>query len=264
MNEPFFQKNNNPILWIKPWKDANIVAGFTTRENGISLPPYNSNNLGFHVEDNPDHVLQNRKQVAEQINIPLKQWVMADQVHDNYVQLINENHKGRGIYTKEDALVATDGLITSTKNVMCTALYADCVPLYFYDKVNFTVAIAHAGWKGTVANIAKKTIENFKILSSNIEDIEVVIGPSICKTCYQVNDHVIQHIDPKYNNCYQGKDNDYHLDLKMLNQQLLLDEGIPVNNIHISNYCTSHHSMFFSHRRDQHPTGRMMGFIAIV
>ncbi|SHN15187.1 peptidoglycan editing factor PgeF [Gracilibacillus kekensis] len=264
MSEPFFQKNNDPILWVKPWEDANIVAGFTTREKGRSLPPYHSNNLGFHVEDNPDDVLQNRKQVAEHINIPLNQWVMADQVHDNYVQFVNQKHKGRGIYTKDNALEATDGLITSTKNVMCTALYADCVPLYFFDRKNRTVAIAHAGWKGTVANIAKKTIEQFKEKSSYVEDIEVVIGPSICKTCYQVNDHVIQHIDPKYSDCYEGKNNNYHLDLKKLNQNLLLDEGIQANNIHITNYCTSHHSLFFSHRREQHPTGRMMGFIAIL
>ncbi|MFD2656276.1 peptidoglycan editing factor PgeF [Gracilibacillus thailandensis] len=266
MTEPFMQLEDEGILWIKPWmsNNSNIVAGFTTREGGISHPPYQSNNLGFHVEDNPSDVLQNRQRVAEMISFSLDKWVMADQIHGNHVQFIQSKDSGSGAFSREDAIPETDGLITTEKNVLCTALFADCVPLFFADRKQGTVAISHAGWKGTVSNIAKKTIDHFKQLSSDVKDIEVVIGPSICGSCYQVNDHVIQHIDAKYVDSYQGADDQYQLDLKDLNYRLLVDAGVSPDHIHISKYCTSHHSSFFSHRRDQHPTGRMMGFIAFV
>ncbi len=266
MTEPFVQLEDQGILWIKEWMSNNseIKAGFTTREGGISLPPYQSNNLGYHVEDHPSDVLQNRKNVAESISLPLDNWVMADQVHGNHVQIIKAKDSGSGAFSRDDAIPETDGLITAEKNLLCTALFADCVPLFFADRKKGTVAISHAGWKGTVSNIAKSTIDSFKQLSSSTKDIEVVIGPSICGSCYQVNDHVIRHIDAKYVDSYQGSNGKYHLDLKNLNFQLLLDAGISPDKIHISKYCTSHHSSFFSHRRDQHPTGRMIGFIALV
>lgn len=265
MTEPFVQSEDKGILWINEWmKDANIIAGFTTREGGVSLPPYHSNNLGFHVEDNPTDVLQNRKQLADIISFPLDKWVMADQVHGNQVKVMKSKDSGRGAFTRDDAIPQTDGLITKEKNVLCTSLFADCVPLFFADRKKGTVAISHAGWKGTVSNIAKETVNHFKQLSSVTNDIEVIIGPSICKACYQVNDQVIRHIDAKYVDSYQGSNGQYQLDLKYLNYQLLVDAGISPDHIHISTYCTSHHSTFFSHRRDHHPTGRMMGFIGLV
>ncbi|MGP4040382.1 peptidoglycan editing factor PgeF [Gracilibacillus sp. D59] len=265
MTEPFVQLEDEGILWIKRWmdSDSNIIAGFTTRDGGISMPPYQSNNLGFHVEDNPDDVLQNRKRLAHAIPFPLDHWVQAEQVHGNHVQIIKAEDSGSGAFSSYDAITETDGLITSEKNLLCTALFADCVPLFFADRKQGIIAISHAGWKGTVSNIASKTLESFKQLSSDIKDIEVVIGPSICGSCYQVNDHVIQHIEAKYVDSYQGSNGEYYLDLRDLNYQLLLDAGVSPSHIHISKYCTSHHSSFFSHRRDQHPTGRMLGFIAL-
>ncbi|SFL99730.1 conserved hypothetical protein [Gracilibacillus orientalis] len=266
MTEPFVQLEDEGILWIKEWMSNNsdIIAGFTTREGGVSLSPYQSNNLGFHVEDNASDVLQNRKHVADAISFPLDKWIMAEQIHGNHVQISKSNDSGSGAFSRDDAIPETDGLVTTEKNVLCAALFADCVPLFFADRKNGIVAISHAGWKGTVSNIAKETVDRFKQLSSDTKDIEVVIGPSICRSCYQVNDHVIRHIDAKYVDSYQGFNGQYHLDLKHLNFQLLLDAGVSPDHIHISKYCTAHHSTFFSHRRDKHPTGRMIGFIALV
>ncbi|MDX8044941.1 peptidoglycan editing factor PgeF [Gracilibacillus sp. S3-1-1] len=264
MTEPFVQLEDEGILWINKWmKDTNIVAGFTTREGGYSIPPYESNNMGFHVEDDPAAVLTNRKKLADTISLPLNKWVVGEQVHGNEVQIIDTNDRASGAFTKDNAIPEIDGLITKEKDIVCAALFADCVPLFFADKKKGIVGISHAGWKGTVANIANKTVERFKDLSSDPKDIEVVIGPSISKDNYQVNDHVIRHIDPKYADCYEGENGQYQLDLQCLNNQLLLDAGISPGHIHKTAYCTYHHSAFFSHRRDQHPTGRMLGFIAL-
>lgn len=266
MSATFQQQTNTNILWIKPWSDhyPNVIAGFTTRFGGKSKTPYHSNNFGFHVEDNTADVLTNRHLLAKQLNIPLDQWVMGDQVHHNHVETITKRHTGKGATSKENAMENTDGLFTKEKNILCTAMFADCVPLYFLDYKKEMIAISHAGWKGTVANIAQNTIQAFLANGSQVENIEVVIGPSICESCYQVSQQVIDQVDRNYQACYTKENGHYYLNLKQLNYQLLIDEGLLPINIHITHYCTSHDSLFFSHRRDQHPTGRMLGFITLI
>lgn len=265
MTEVFEKDTHYDILRVKPWLDRypNVIAGFTTREGGVSKTPYHSNNLGLHVEDNEKDVLKNRQHLAAQVNMPLDHWVMADQVHSNHVEVIKSHHVGSGSISTENAIRQTDGLFTSIPNILCTAMFADCVPLYFLDHTKGMIAISHAGWKGTVAKIAQNTIQTFRENGSFVEDIEVVIGPSICQSCYQVDEYVISKVDTNYSACYTGTKGSFQLNLKQLNYELIKKMGVPTKNIHMSNYCTSHHSLFFSHRRDQHPTGRMLGFIAL-
>ncbi|UOQ47948.1 peptidoglycan editing factor PgeF [Gracilibacillus caseinilyticus] len=265
MTEPFVRDEKEPIVWIAPWinGDKKIIAGFTTKEGGVSLPPYDSNNLGFHVEDNPTHVLNNRQLLANAISVPLDHWVLAEQVHGNKVHIAEQRDKGKGSHSMETAIPDADGLVSMENEMVCAALFADCVPLFFADRKKGIVAISHAGWKGTVNKIAQKTTQAMIQLSADPSDIEVVIGPSICPSCYEVNDHVIQHIEPAHQNCYDGWDGQYQLDLKQLNKQLLIEAGVLPAHIYTTSYCTSHDSLFYSHRRDKHPTGRMIGFIGL-
>ncbi|UOQ85500.1 peptidoglycan editing factor PgeF [Gracilibacillus salinarum] len=265
MTEPFVRHEQESIVWIEPWMngDRKIIAGFTTKEGGVSLPPYDSNNLGFHVEDNPMHVLNNRQLLAEAISAPLDRWVLAEQVHGSKVHIAEQNDNGKGSHSMDTAIPDADGLVTMEKDLICAALFADCVPLFFADRKKGIIAISHAGWKGTVNKIAQQTIKSMTKLSADPADIEVVIGPSICSSCYEVNDQVIQHIAPDYQECYEGADGQYQLDLKQLNQQILIEAGVLPAHIHTTSYCTSHDNLFFSHRRDKHPTGRMIGFIGL-
>ncbi|WP_163536729.1 peptidoglycan editing factor PgeF [Gracilibacillus sp. YIM 98692] len=264
--EPFYYKADKGILTIDRWEreNHNVIAGFTSRHGGESQAPYNTFNLGYHVEDDRQAVEGNRSKLADKIQVPLNQWVMAEQVHGNRVQVVTKSECGKGIYTLEDAVGQTDGLITNEPEVLCTGLFADCVPLFFYSKKAQIVGLSHAGWRGTVGNIAQQTIQQLTKNGVPLHDLEVVIGPSICMDCYRVDDNVIRHIPEAFQDTYeQVKKDQYDLDLKRLNQYYLIKAGVPAANIYKTSYCTAHDSLFFSHRKEKGKTGRMLGFIGI-
>ncbi|MFC4404656.1 peptidoglycan editing factor PgeF [Gracilibacillus xinjiangensis] len=262
--EPFYHDTTKQLLFIHHWmKKYNVIGGFTTKFGGQSQSDYYSNNLGLHVGDNHDDVLENRRSLAKKINVPIENWVMAEQTHGVNVERVSKKDRGKGIITLSDTIRDTDGFIITENDLLPCLLFADCVPLFFLAGNN-AAAIAHAGWRGTVGNIAAETINNFTKLGFSIDQIEIVIGPSICQKCYQVSQEVIQHVPLKYNEVYRLENSHYYLDLKQLNYLQLLDTGIPGSNIHVTKYCTAHDDLFFSHRRDDQKTGRMLGFIGLM
>jgi YfiH family protein len=141
------------------------------------------------------------------------------------------------------------------------------VPLYFLHEKTGAIGIAHAGWKGTVGGIGREMAKFYSNEGIDLGEVRAVIGPSICESCYIVDDRVISKVqkileDVEIKPYNLINDNQYHLDLKELNKQILLNAGIFEANITITEYCTScHQDYFFSHRRDKGRTGRMMSFI---
>ncbi|ASB89704.1 laccase domain-containing protein [Bacillus sonorensis] len=270
-----FRLDAPSILLIEDWNQTAktggaLTAGFTTKNGGESEPPFQSLNTGLHVQDHERHVANNRKKVAEILQTDLNEWVFADQTHEDRIQKVTHEHRGRGALRYETALAATDGLYTNETNLFLALCFADCVPVYFYDPVRSLVGIAHAGWKGTVKGIAGKMIETWKSREgSNPGDIHAVIGPSIGACCYTVDDHVISKVrqlplQEQDRAFVQIKEGEYRLELKEVNRQLLLHAGIPDGQIKVSSLCTScERSLFFSHRRDRGKTGRMMSFIGL-
>lgn len=265
MTEPFVQKNKS-FLQVDKWKRLNsqLQVGFTTRMGGYSVLPYKSLNMGLHVFDERETVVQNRKKLTEKISMPIDNWICGEQTHETNVMKVDQTSKGRGATSYETSLSNIDSLITNEKGILCTALFADCVPLYFFDPISGYIGIAHAGWKGTINKIAKKTIE--KLFANGVKpyDLQVVIGPSISKENYEVDDGIISKLNNNYiEKCVTKKENNrYLLDLKQLNVEILLQNGIHSNNIDITSFCTfANEDLFFSHRRDHGKTGRMLGFI---
>ncbi|ENH98316.1 hypothetical protein J416_01214 [Gracilibacillus halophilus YIM-C55.5] len=160
-----------------------------------------------------------------------------------------------------DTVRGCDGLVTRQKNLLLTALFADCVPLFFYEPEQELIGISHAGWRGTTGNIAGHTVEKLVELGARRDQIEVVIAPSICSQCYQVDQNVIDHIPTDCSIVYEKDGNGYHLDLKKLNQLFLRQSGIVDENIMVTDDCTAESELLYSHRHDPKPTGRMLGFI---
>ncbi|WFA06852.1 MULTISPECIES: peptidoglycan editing factor PgeF [unclassified Bacillus (in: firmicutes)] len=268
-----FRLDAPSMLLIEDWTAKNggaITAGFTTKNGGESKPPFQTLNTGLHVQDDRRHVANNRKKIADILETDLDHWVFADQTHEDRIQKVTHEHRGSGALQYETALRGTDGLYTNEPNVFLALCFADCVPVYFYDPVRSLVGIAHAGWKGTVKGIAGKMIETWvRQEGSNPRDIQAVIGPAIGSCCYIVDDHVmnkvrslpLQQEDKAF---LPIKEGEYRLELKEVNRQLLIHAGIPNDQIKVSSLCTScERSLFFSHRRDQGKTGRMMSFIGL-
>ncbi|AXF55465.1 peptidoglycan editing factor PgeF [Salicibibacter kimchii] len=246
-----------------------VRAGFTTRLGGISREPYNEANYGLHVGDDPKHVITNRKHLAKTLDISLPHAVFAEQVHGGSVRKVDETDGARGAFSLDDAVPDVDGLYTRTKNLWLMSLYADCVPLYFFNREQTIVGIAHAGWKGTAANIGSEMVRMWEEWEGiPAEDIHVAIGPSIGKAAYEVDAKVISALKEVLPNgkepWTQNAPGSFHLDLKEANAQLLEEAGIKRENIFISKACTyENEELFFSHRRDAGKTGRMMAYIGL-
>jgi len=265
--EPFTLQNKqffNLDLWEQQF--PNLLAGFTTKNDGKSKGDYASLNMAFHVNDQKETVIANRNEVARKLMFPLERWVGAEQTHKVHIAKVTSDHLGMGAKDYESALKDTDGFFTLEKNILLTLCFADCVPLYFIHPITKAIGIAHAGWQGTVKGIAREMINVFASHGIPVDEVLTVIGPSITDRHYIVDDRVINEIDmvihsqaKSYTTVSPGQ---YRLNLQEANKQILLETGVLESNIHLTNYCTyEDDAYFFSHRRDKGKTGRMMSYI---
>lgn len=285
VEEPFILDKPSSYFNIECWRKhfPGIVAGFTSRHGGVSLPPYESMNMALHVGDEASKVLENRLCLLEKTGFPRESWVSAEQVHGSRITVVTNKHKGMGLLDRSSAIQDSDGMLTDTPGLMLASFYADCVPLFFVDPSKRIVGLAHAGWKGTVAGIAEKMIQQMQLhWCCTRESIHAAIGPAIGLCCYEVDDTVIHPMleqqksirmgdaafdrskDRKWIGIEPKGDGKYQLDLKLINRQILSQAGLPEENIHMSRRCTSCEAdSFFSYRRDRGKTGRMASFIGI-
>ncbi|MCL6573450.1 MAG: peptidoglycan editing factor PgeF [Bacillus sp. (in: Bacteria)] len=266
--EPFILENQS-FFTIKSWitQFPGLVAGMTSKRGGVSKTNFESLNLGFHVGDVHQDVCSNRKKVSELLDFPLDYWVGAEQTHDIVLKRVTKADRGKGSISYQDSFKGIDGFYTNEEGILLTLCYADCVPLLFITPEKNMIGVAHAGWRGTVGQIAKQMITLWGKEGITPEQIFVVIGPSICEKCYIVNKQVINLVENTledvkilpYNLITDGQ---YSLDLRELNRRILLNAGVPERNIRTTSFCTScDKKEFFSHRRDQGRTGRMVSFI---
>jgi len=142
------------------------------------------------------------------------------------------------------------------------------VPIFFYDPVKKAIGLAHSGWRGTVENIAAETVDKLiDAYGSMPKDIIAAIGPSICSSCFEVGDEVKEKFEEKikWSGKYCAKINGkWHIDLKGIIFEALLNKGIPENNIFNSGICTMcNKHMFFSHRGEKGKTGSMAAVIKL-
>jgi len=248
-----------------------IIHFVSTRSGGFSNSPYDSLNLGLHVGDDPDKVLKNRNKLAEAIGIPLDQFTFAKQIHSGTVTAISEAMKGRGSTNQEEAVKATDAMVTDVPGICLTILVADCVPMLFFDPARKVIGAAHAGWRGTVQSIALHTVRAMEeAFGCSPHDILVGMGPSIGPCCYEVGPQVIEEIKAVFS-CHQeyirreSKDGKGYLDLQKANRDQLVRAGIRSENIETINQCTCHNSrVFFSYRQQHGQTGRFGAGICMV
>src|SRR5699024_7775651 len=266
MEKEAFYHSNQSFLHIAQWQNihSKLQVGFTTRSGGVSSSPYESFNFGFHVDDWRPYVIKNRQRLAENLSFPLENWVSGEQVHDTNIKIIGEQDKGKGATTNQTSIKGIDGLITNQTGILCTAFYADCAPLYFFDPVTEYIGIAHAGWRGTTNKIAQKMVDTLRYLGVNASNLLAAIGPCISQEYYEIDSRVMHKIDPQYRqNAIKSKGNNrYLLNLKQLNVDILLQSGVLRNNIDVTQYCTFRdNSLFYSHRRENGKTGRMLGYI---
>ena len=161
--------------WLRPdWPaPARVKACITTRSGGVSLPPFDSLNLGAHVEDDAVAVRKNRQRLISQLGC---QPAWLSQVH------------GVAVVEADPAVVAeADASWTSTVGVAATVMTADCLPVLFCDRAGSRVAAAHAGWRGLAAGVLEATLD---ALACAPEQVLVWLGPAIGPHSFEVGAEV--------------------------------------------------------------------------
>lgn len=256
------------LLYLKsPNFPESVVHGVTLRRGGFSIGPYSGLNMGLHVQDDVEVVRRNRKAWAEAFDINPDSVVAAEQVHGTEVHLVTRADWGKGYWTTEDAISGCDGLISREPGTCLISFYADCVPLFFYHPPTGAVGVAHAGWKGTLGEIGKKTATAFKeYFGADPADLIVGVGPSIGPCCYEVGEELADAFIDAFGpavvrRTVSGRP---HLDLWLANTVSLEQAGVKRQNIARADFCTAcHPGLLYSHRVAQGHTGRMAAFIRV-
>jgi polyphenol oxidase len=227
--------------------NINCKHGFSNREGGVSLSPFNSLNLGG-PEDDADFILENRHRALSALSLSSDSLCSLKQVHGNTVCLAKPGQQ------------EGDALVTSKAGLTLAISIADCYPVLFYDEVNKVIGAAHAGWRGTQAKIVENTLNEMIKLGAEKKNIQVAIGQGICQDKFEVGLEVIEKFKeagfPDY--CWQEN----KIDLIKCNVFILKQNDISEQQIWSMNRCTFEPD-FFSYRRDKGQTGRMWGLIAL-
>ena len=254
------------IQYLKPkLSGKTAVAGFTTRHEGVSRPPYNSLNLGSNTLDSPHSVEGNRSLLARSVGTTLDRFLTVTQVHGTALLVIDSPNPEFSHFLKLEC----DGIVTNQPGLMIAVCVADCVPVLLHDPVQGVVAALHAGWLGTVGNIAGKGVEAMvNLFGSKRGDIQAAIGPCISACCYEVDLPVrdaFKKAGVAWDLFAQEKgEGKWMLDLAAANRHLLSDAGLSAGQIQSQELCVCcNQELFFSYRRDGGDTGRQVGFIML-
>ncbi|HHV13858.1 MAG TPA: peptidoglycan editing factor PgeF [Clostridiales bacterium] len=258
-----------PVLSDLPF----IKHGFSTRLGGVSEGMFSTMNFGSETSpylDDPANIEENYRRMADSIGFDVNKVVISLQVHKTNIRLVEERDYGKGLFVPRD-YDEIDGLVTNRPGITLVTKYADCVPLYLVDPVKKAIGLSHSGWRGTVLKIGKVTVEELqKNFGSHPSDLIAVIGPSICRKCYEISEEVAEEFKKAFPGheksgilTHKG-DGKYLCDLWSANREVFLEAGLSPDHIHISGVCTACNSeLLFSHRKTQGKRGNLGAFLTI-
>ena len=259
------QRGGVPYLSYPLFENTGIVNhGFSTRLGGVSTGCFSSMNISLTRGDDPEAVKKNRELIAQAIGVEVADFTYTQQTHTTNVKRVYARERGQ-------SFPETDGMITDVPGICLVTSYADCVPLYFVDPVHKAIGLSHSGWRGTVGNIAKATVEAMqKAYHTDPADLIVAIGPSICQDCYEVSEDVIEEFQQAYPGnlhkklFYRKPNGKYQLNLWEACHQNFLTSGICEKNILTPNLCTCCNPDFlYSHRASHGKRGILAAFLGL-
>lgn len=259
-----------PYLTYNSLKEINFINhAFSTRLGGVSGGIFSTMNLAFNRGDNPVSVTENYRRLCDSAGFDFDTLVASAQDHHTYVRKVTSADCGVGI-TKPRDLQSVDALTTNEPNVTLVTYYADCTPLFFVDTGKKAIALAHAGWRGTVGRIGEKVIKTMTAeFGTNPADLVCAVGPAISKCCYEVDKACA---DEFYNLgdldnsrfIFPIENNKFMIDLLEANSQILIKAGVKPENITKSDLCTRCNSdLLWSHRATKGERGTMCAMLCI-
>lgn len=225
-------------------KYPNLIAVISEKKDGTML-----------LKEEKEEVMKNRRRFLDRLGIDIDSIASADLVHGNKVQIVTQKDKGK-------VIPATDGLLTSGKNLFLAITVADCLPIFLYDPIKEAVGLVHGGWRNLALNILNSAIKKLKAnFKSKAEDILVGIGPGISKCHFEVGEEVLVKFKNFLPKASIGGNGKTFLDLKKIAKIQLLNLGLREENIEINPQCTyCLNQKYFSYRREK----KIKAMIAVI
>jgi len=277
-----------------PWRVYPFLThAFCTRRGGVSEGAFASLNMSLKQGDNDENIRKNWEIVAATFGVSRENFFQIHQVHGDRILTIDDAES----QTFDHQPREYDAIITNRPGLALCVKTADCVPVLMVDMEKRIVAAVHAGWRGTALNISGKVLRLLtERYGTGPKDVQAAIGPAIGACCYEVDATVYQAMEshPAKDKIFtprsgsgseSGAKSDlgtkigiktenetgteagvakWKLNLALANRHQLQDLGVPGENIHDTDLCTSCASeWFYSHRKEGGITGRLLNFIMI-
>lgn len=220
--------------------ERGVVHGFSTAKMG---------SMGVTRTVDADHVAESRRRFARALNLNPEGLTVAGAVHGTDIARVD-----RPLPLVKDV----DGLVTNQPGVALFATFADCLPIVVFDPSHHAVGLAHAGWRGTEAGVARSLVKAMrKEFGTYAPDLRVGIGPGICGQCYEVGPEFAEKFPEAV--LKPTADGKLLLDLVEANRLQLIEAGCDSKRIRALEFCTFESERLFSHRRN--PDGSRFGAI---
>ena len=229
------------VLQIPALQTGALIHGFSTVELG---------SVGLTHAKDPDAVRKSRRRFATALNLDPDTLTVAGAVHGAQVARVD---------APAESIDGVDALITDRPGIALFATYADCYPIVLWDPDHRAAALAHAGWRGTEAEVAAHTVQAMRReFGTDPSALKAGIGPGICGRCYEVGEEVATRFDARFVSSTNG--DRFLLDLAAALHAQLEEEG--VQQIFQLALCTKETPLLPSHRRT--PDGARFGAIVAI
>jgi YfiH family protein len=236
-----------PRWEIPGWRERfGVVAGITGRGDGPE--PFD---LGLWTTAPVGEVMARWR--AFRASVPeCPAQVLAHQIHGDRVLWHGGPSAG---WTLHDG---ADGHATATPGLLLLVTVADCVPVYLFAPRTRTIALLHAGWRGTAAGILARGVALLQARSGEAPDHLVMhLGVSISGPCYEVGAEVMAGVGEPH-----PGEGPWHLDIREVLARQAAALGI--GEVTRSGRCSAREAAaFFSHRRSGGRDGRMVAYLGI-
>jgi YfiH family protein len=232
-------------------RHPHIRCGMSTRPGGVSPEPFGLN-LSYRVGDEPAAVAANRELFFGRLGIRVTDLAIPGQVHGDTVLRV----RGPGAYPSCDALM------TGSRGVFLAVTVADCLPVFLFDPRTTTVAVVHAGWRGSLVRVLERTIR-LMTADAGVQaaDLQAFLGPCAGVCCYEVGREVADQFASEY---IRREGERMFLDIRAVNSDILEKVGVSGKNVEHAGQCTiCCPGLFHSYRRDGERSGRMMAVVGL-
>ena len=264
---PFDTHEQNGLVWLTSPLLGSVRHGFSTRQGGVSAPPWDSLNLGPSRGDASAAVAENYRRFCGAVGVDEHRVILSKQVHETTVRVCTAAEAGKGLRASRD--YTADALVTNEPNLPLVVFSADCGIILLYDPIHQAAGAVHAGWRSCAAGIVEKAVRTMAdAFSSDPSHMLAAIGPCIGQCCFETDNDVPAAMKAALGGdaaaYLERRGPKWHVDLAGLNRQWLLRAGLTPDHIDLCGLCTAcRPDLFWSHRKMGEARGVQVAMIAL-